>query len=135
MCLPGRVGVPDNSNTLDHSQPKEQGQWHEKRGSIRKKPRGEGESAADKEVNISRMSRSRSPSFSPHGGMCGSDGGQPAQVLVAEPVSWTRVSKLTAPSSHFAMHGFIHTLSKLLLNTHLSCTAEISSSKNVLPAI
>lgn len=63
--------------------------------------------------------------------------GQPAQVLVLaqSSVSWTRVSKLTAPSSHFAMHGFIHTLSKLLLNTHLSCTAEISSSKNVLPAI
>lgn len=27
MCLPGQVGVPDNSNTLDDSQPKEQ-EWH-----------------------------------------------------------------------------------------------------------
>ena len=27
MCLPGQVGVPDNSNTLDDGQPTEQG-WH-----------------------------------------------------------------------------------------------------------
>lgn len=37
MCLPGQVGVPDNSNTLDNSQPKEQ-EWQ------REKEEGEGES-------------------------------------------------------------------------------------------
>lgn len=37
MCLPGQVGIPDNSNTLDNSQPKEQ-EWQ------REKEEGEGES-------------------------------------------------------------------------------------------
>lgn len=33
MCLPGQVGVPDNSNTLDDSQPREQERHREEDGS------------------------------------------------------------------------------------------------------
>lgn len=131
MCLPGQVGVPDNSNTLDNSQPKEQ-EWHHEE----KEEWG----ARGKRWEVQWKRRDYlwecpylglSPS-APYGKMHGSDqrttslgsGSVPEHCLLDKSL------KVNYLSSHLAMHGSaIHTpVQAPSKHTNLSVLYQLRSS-------